>query len=93
MRHLAKHLRVLILMKENDFNITSTSHDMYMSQAAVSKAIIKIEDRMGFQVFARNTPKRISGFTDEGLCLYEQAQELEKIYHEMNTLREENSDG
>lgn len=65
--HAAKHL-----------NFTQAAKECYISQTAVSLAIAKLEDELGFLLFERNN--RVVGLTEAGKEFYNWASQILQSY-------------
>ena len=67
----------------NTLNITKASHELLISQPAISKSIKNLEESLGGQLFIRT--KRGVILTDEGVELYKYIkQAMEYIYNRLN---------
>lgn len=78
-----KHLRYFIGIVENDFNLSRTSQNLYISQPALSMMINEFENREGISLFKRSAGK-IVGLTYVGENYYRDAKLLIKQYNQMN---------
>ncbi|NJM32935.1 MAG: CysB family HTH-type transcriptional regulator [Limnobacter sp.] len=58
-----------------NFSLTQAAKVLFTSQPGVSKAIIELEEELGFQVFARHG-KRIKGLTNPGRLVYEACERI-----------------
>ena len=77
-----KHLRYFISIVNNDFNLSRTAQNLYISQPTLSIMINDFESREGTSLFKRNNGK-IVGLTYIGEKYYDDAQEVIKKYNEM----------
>lgn len=78
-----KHLRYFIGIVENDFNLSRTSQNLYISQPALSMMINEFENRENIQLFNRVNGK-ITGLTYVGENYYRDAKDLIEKYNRMN---------
>lgn len=78
-----RHLRYFISIVDNDFNLSRTSQNLYISQPALSMMISDFEQREAVQLFKRSKGK-IIGLTYAGENYYNDAKELIQKYNEMN---------
>lgn len=69
-------------VKQN-FSLTEAAKALFTSQPGVSKAIIELEDELGFQVFKRHG-KRLKGLTVPGELVY---QSCERVLGELENIR------
>lgn len=77
-----KHLRYFISIVNNDFNLSRTAQNLYISQPTLSIMINDFESREGTNLFKRTNGK-IIGLTYVGEKYYYDAQEVIKKYNEM----------
>ena len=70
-------------LKENDFNITKASQELYISQPALSKIISNIEKACDVDIFVRNKGK-ITGFTHIGEIFFADCLKIIDQYEEMS---------
>jgi DNA-binding transcriptional LysR family regulator len=59
-------------------NFTQAAKECYISQTAVSLAIAKLEDELGFLLFERNN--RVIGLTEAGKEFYNWASQILQSY-------------
>ncbi|TDQ56520.1 DNA-binding transcriptional LysR family regulator [Mesocricetibacter intestinalis] len=78
-----KHLRYFIAIVENNFNLSQTSKNLYISQPALSMMINDFENRENAQLFKRSQGKIVS-LTYIGENYYRDAKEIIKKYNEMH---------
>ncbi|VEI47594.1 transcriptional regulator CysB [Actinobacillus equuli] len=52
-----RHLRYFVAIVDNDFNLSRTSQNLYISQPALSMMISEFEQRENIQLFKRNNNK------------------------------------
>lgn len=78
-----KHLRYFVAIVENNFNLSRTSQNLYISQPALSMMISEFETRESIQIFKRSQGK-IVGLTYAGENYYNDAKDVIKKYNEMN---------
>lgn len=69
-------------VKQN-FSLTEAARALFTSQPGVSKAIIELEDELGFQIFKRHG-KRIKGLTVPGELVY---KACERVISELENMR------
>lgn len=67
----------------HNFSLTEAAKALFTSQPGVSKAIIELEEELGFQVFKRHG-KRIKGLTPPGELVY---QACERVLAEMENIK------
>ena len=77
-----RHLRCFISIVDNDFNLSRTSQNLYISQPTLSMMINDFETKEGIQLFKRAKGK-IVGLTYIGENYYRDAKEIIKKYNEM----------
>ncbi|WP_301099422.1 LysR family transcriptional regulator [Otariodibacter sp.] len=77
-----RHLRYFISIIDNDFNLSKTSKNLYISQPALSMMLSDFENKENIQLFKRSKGK-IIGLTYIGEHYYYDAQEVVKKYNEM----------
>jgi LysR family cys regulon transcriptional activator len=77
-------LRFVCETVRQQFNLTEAAKVLFTSQPGVSKAIIELEEELGFQIFNRHG-KRLKGLTEPGQLVYKACErvlaELENIKH------------
>lgn len=77
-------LRFVCETVRQQFSLTEAAKVLFTSQPGVSKAIIELEDELGFQIFHRHG-KRLKGLTEPGQLVYKACErvlaELENIKH------------
>ncbi|MDO5055600.1 MAG: LysR family transcriptional regulator [Pasteurella oralis] len=78
-----KHLRYFIAIVENNFNLSRTSQNLYISQPALSMMINEFENTEAIQLFKRSQGK-IVGLTYIGENYYNDAKEVIRKFNEMN---------
>lgn len=78
-----KHLRYFIAIVDNNFNLSRTSQNLYISQPALSMMINDFENKESIHLFKRSQGK-IIGLTYIGENYYKDAKEVIKKYNEMN---------
>lgn len=66
-----------------DFSLTEAAKALFTSQPGVSKAIIELEEELGFQIFKRHG-KRIKGLTQPGELVY---RACERVLAELENIR------
>ncbi|MDX1668815.1 MAG: LysR substrate-binding domain-containing protein, partial [Limnobacter sp.] len=66
-----------------NFSLTEAAKALYTSQPGVSKAIIELEEELGFQIFKRHG-KRIKGLTSPGELVF---QACERVLAELENIR------
>jgi LysR family transcriptional regulator, cys regulon transcriptional activator len=66
-----------------DFSLTEAAKTLFTSQPGVSKAIIELEEELGFQIFKRHG-KRIKGLTPPGDLVY---KACERVLAELENIR------
>jgi LysR family cys regulon transcriptional activator len=75
-------LRFIREAVRQNFSLTDTAKVLFTSQPGVSKAIIELEEELGFRIFKRHG-KRIKGLTQPGELVYQACEralaELENI--------------
>ncbi|WP_288108629.1 CysB family HTH-type transcriptional regulator [Limnobacter sp.] len=76
-------LRFIREAVRHNFSLTEAAKALFTSQPGVSKAIIELEEELGFQVFKRHG-KRIKGLTPPGELVY---QACERVLAEMENIR------
>ena len=71
-------------------NISKASKELYISQPAISKAIKKLEDNLGINLFVRNSRGVV--LSEEGKKLYEHTKiafsEIEEGENELKKIKE-----
>lgn len=66
-----------------NFSLTEAAKALFTSQPGVSKAIIELEDELGFQIFKRHG-KRIKGLTPPGELVF---QACERVLGELENIK------
>ncbi|CAH2785199.1 MAG: Cys regulon transcriptional activator CysB [uncultured Caballeronia sp.] len=66
-----------------NFNLTEAAKALYTSQPGVSKAILKLEDELGVEIFTRHG-KRVRSLTEPGRIIF---ASVEKILQEVESLK------
>lgn len=90
-----KHLRYLIAIVQNDFNLSRTAENLYISQPTLSTMINDFEAKHSIKLFKREQNK-LSGLTLTGKLYYQDAIDIIKKYNEMQKklyLHEQNISG
>ncbi|MCK3654602.1 LysR family transcriptional regulator [Pasteurellaceae bacterium Macca] len=78
-----RHLRYFVAIIDNDFNLSRTSQNLYISQPALSMMVNEFETKENIQLFKR-TQGKIVGLTYVGENYYRDAKEVIKKYNQMN---------
>ncbi|MGV3011653.1 LysR family transcriptional regulator [Streptococcus thoraltensis] len=78
-----KHLRFFIAIVENNFNLSRTAKQLYISQPALSIMITDFEEKQGIKLFNKKYNK-ILGLTMTGKQFYEDSLEVVRKYDEMH---------
>ncbi|KMK52133.1 LysR family transcriptional regulator [[Actinobacillus] muris] len=87
-----RHLRYFIAIVENNFNLSKTAQNLYISQPALSMMIADFENKEDIQLFKRLNGK-IVGLTYIGENYYNDAKEIISKYNEMHrNLHKENKE-
>jgi len=76
-------LRFIREAVRHNFSLTEAAKALFTSQPGVSKAIIELEEELGFQIFKRHG-KRIKGLTPPGELVY---QACERVLAEMENIK------
>lgn len=66
-----------------NFSLTEAARALFTSQPGISKAIIELEDELGFQIFKRHG-KRIKGLTQPGELVF---QSCERVLAELENMK------
>lgn len=84
-----KHLKYINTIIENNFNISTASKILHISQPALSQMITQIEQTENVTIFERSKG-RLKCLTPAGEVLYENSKDiLEKYDHLLDALQEE----
>ncbi|AOF53520.1 LysR family transcriptional regulator [Rodentibacter caecimuris] len=87
-----RHLRYFIAIVENNFNLSKTAQNLYISQPTLSMMISDFEQREEIQLFKRSNGK-IMGLTYIGENYYHDAKEIIAKYNDMHrNLHNENTE-
>ncbi|OOF68745.1 LysR family transcriptional regulator [Rodentibacter caecimuris] len=78
-----RHLRYFVAIVENNFNLSKTAQNLYISQPALSMMISDFEHKEEIQLFKRSNGK-IMGLTYIGENYYHDAKALITKYNEMH---------
>ncbi|MDO5650248.1 MAG: LysR family transcriptional regulator, partial [Gallicola sp.] len=73
-----------ITIVQCDFNLTKAAEKIHISQSALSKFILKIEQEQNIQLFERKNHK-ILALSPIGEVIYEYGQEISALYNEMQS--------
>lgn len=78
-----KHLRFFIAIVENNFNLSRTAQQLYISQPTLSIMINDFEEKQGIKLFNKKYNK-ILGLTMTGKQFYEDSLEVIRKYDKMH---------
>lgn len=92
-----EHLRYIIAVTKNGFNITKTAENLFISQPSLSQAIQKFEFNIGYNIFVRNNG-RLIGLTESGKTVVSEGKillenfdnfsnQIKSLYHTKNRIK------
>lgn len=76
------HLKYIVETVKYDFNLTKTAENLFITQSALSKTILAIEEQLGNNIFARKKG-RIIALTAIGEIIYKYALQILQLENEM----------
>lgn len=80
-----KQINYFLEIVASNFNISSASKKLFISQSTLSQSMIQFENDYQAQLFKREKG-RLIGLTDLGQAMYKYAQEIQKLHQEMMQL-------
>lgn len=84
------HLKYLLEIVNQDFNLTAAAQSLFISQSALSQFIKKFEQQQGFDLFQRKNG-RIVGLSSAGKNVYAKAIEIVDVYQNLENVIERES--
>jgi LysR family transcriptional regulator, cys regulon transcriptional activator len=83
-----QQLRFLAAIVQNELNITAAAARLCTTQPAVSKQLKRLEDELGFNIFARNG-RTLTGITEPGERVVDHALRILRETHNIRAVSDE----